>query len=86
MGTAKRGSCAAHFVQSGADSVGGGGDVVTPHELLGEGLARLQPRGSLRGSEDAQAEAQELVYEAERERQLGADDGKLRPLRLTSSA
>ena len=52
------------------------------HEVLGEGLARLQPRGGLGGAEDAQAEAEKLVDEAEGERQLGADDGERGPFGL----
>ena len=59
-----------------ADGVGGGGDVVTLHELFGEGFAGLEHRGRLRGAEDAEATLGELVDEAEGEGEFGADDGE----------
>ncbi len=66
----------ADLVERGADGVGGGGDVVALHELFGEGFARFELRGGLRGAEDAEVAPGQLVDDAKRERNFGADDGE----------
>ncbi len=44
--------------------VGGGGDAMALHEVLGEGLGRFELRGRLGRAEDAQAAGAELVHHA----------------------
>ena len=67
---------ATEVFERAADGVGGGGNRVALHELLGEGFAGLQARGGLRGAEDAQAAAFELIDQAKREWKFGANDGE----------
>jgi hypothetical protein len=50
---------------------------VAGEEVLGEGLAALQPRGGGGGAEHAQAGGAEQVDDAGHQRRLGADDGQV---------
>jgi hypothetical protein len=63
-----------------AEGVRGGGDIVALHELFGEGFAGLEHCCSLCRAEDSIASFVELVDEADREWELGADDGEGRLL------
>ena len=76
-GVAKRGSCFADFVDGGAEGVGGGGDVVALHEVLGEGFAGLEAGGGLGGAEDAESWATSLSTMPRAEGDFGADDGEI---------
>ena len=60
----------------GADGVVGGGDVVALQEALGKALAGLEHGGGAGGPKDAQAALLKGVHDAQRERQLRADDGQ----------
>ncbi len=64
------------LAEGGADGMGGGGDVLPAHEVLGEGLGSFEHGGGLGRAEDAEAVALEAVGEAERKGQLGADDSE----------
>jgi hypothetical protein len=70
------GKFAAKVFEAAADAVGGGGNFVALHEVLGKGLAGLQAGSGLGGAEDAETEALELIDQAEREREFGADYGE----------
>ncbi len=65
------------FCRRCADGVVGRGNVVALQEALGESLAGFEHGGGARGAEDAQAALLKLVDDAERKRQLGADDGEV---------
>ena len=52
--------------------------MVALHELLGEALARFQLRRRLGCAEDRPSALLELIHNAQRERQFGADDGEIR--------
>jgi hypothetical protein len=60
----------------GADGVVGGGNVVPLQEALGEALAGLEHGRGFGGPKDAQAALLKGVHNAERERELRADDGE----------
>ena len=65
-----------NFGRGGADGVVGGGNVVALQKALGEALAGFQHGCGARGAEDAQAALLQRIDNAQRERQLGADDGE----------
>ncbi len=68
---------ALHLAEIVEGPVGGGGDGVDAHEVLGEGLARLDFGGALVWAEDWDAEFLEMVHDARRQRRFGADDGEV---------
>jgi len=64
-------------VPIGEGGVGGGGDAVLGHQVLGEGLAPLDPRRRLARPEDLEAGGLEAVDDPQGERDLGADHGQV---------
>ncbi len=73
-GNAESGEFSADFIETGAEGICGGGDVVALHELFGEGFAGFELRGVLCGAEDSVTAPGELVDEADGEGEFRADD------------
>src|SRR5205807_5944046 len=69
--------CGLHILRVLTDRIMRRGNVLPPHELLGEALAALELRGGFGGSEDAKAAALEFVDDAEIEWDLRANDGQI---------
>ena len=60
----------------GEDARGGSGYFIFQQELLRENFRRLKPRAVGLGAVGGNAGRQQLIHEAERERDLGADDNE----------